>query len=78
MSQKNRIYVVAGQHAADKVHLVRASSQAQALAHVTHNRFKVRVANTEDMELYGMGQGIKVEDAKPRDPATNGDADGAA
>jgi hypothetical protein len=59
MSAPKRIYVVEGD---EKPRLVRAVSQAQAVAHVVGERFEASVADQEDLVKY-MGLGAQVENA---------------
>ena len=44
--------------------LVRARSQAEAIRHISADRFSAAVANTEELVSL-IGEGFKVEDAKP-------------
>ena len=59
-----RIYVVTDMQAdiGVKSHLVRATSQAQAIHHVVAKRYESRVASQSDLELMLCG-GAKVEEA---------------
>lgn len=58
----SRIYVVTEDGEAKS--LVRARSQSEAIRHVTANRFEAIVAD-QDHLVRLLGDGIKVEDAKP-------------
>lgn len=61
MSQ-SRIYTVIDSESTDK-HLVRASSAAQAIAHVS-KRFSAAVASQDEL-VHLLGASVAVEDYKP-------------
>jgi hypothetical protein len=66
MATDTRIYVVThkvdGSPANDTQHLVRASSQSQAIRHVVAEKFDAYVAS-QDALVHLLGKGVKVEDA---------------
>lgn len=61
-----RIYQVTDTAAGEgdpSTHLVRATSQSQAVAHVARKQYRVAAAKADDVALH-MGRGGQVEDAK--------------
>lgn len=62
----SRIYAVDD---GSSLSLVRAGHPAQALAHVTRGRFKVRVASQDDI-VSAVSAGVVVSDATKDDPST--------
>lgn len=65
-----RIYLVEDTNIGAKT-LVRANTQAQAVRHVTKERFEVTVADQETI-VFMVGNGSRVEDAaaEPIEPAS--------
>jgi len=59
-----RIYLIGTPDS--KVRLVKATTRSQALSHIAHQVFTVRVATQDDL-VDNLGKGIKVE------PVTGGD-----
>lgn len=60
----SRIYAVID---GDALALVRATHPAQAMAHISRGRFKVRVASQDDL-VAAMGAGVPIADATRDDP----------
>lgn len=67
MATASRVYAVFEDGAAKS--LVRARSQAEAIRHVTANRFEAIVAD-QDHLIRLLGDGLKVEEAKTEGKAT--------
>lgn len=63
---KQRIYTVQNAETGALIALVRASSQQRALKHVVGKQFDVNVADQEAI-VFGMSNGVKVEDADEGD-----------
>lgn len=59
---KTRIYTVLDEDT-DKRRLVRATNNAQAVRHVTSNRFAAAVTPQEQLVRL-LGEGVEIEDAK--------------
>lgn len=57
-----RTYKVTNSGDTESVHLVKASTQAQAIGFVVRNTFKAEVASQDDL-IALLGNGVKVEDA---------------
>lgn len=63
MASKTRIYIVKHHRDGGGKHLVRASSQAQALRHIVEEAYTCEVASQDDL-VKAVAEGVKVVDAK--------------
>lgn len=66
MATNTRIYIVGSSDG--KTRLVRASTPHQAISHVAHSNFTVRVP-TQDELVAAVSQGVTVENYKDADQA---------